>query len=239
MRRFAYFLFAAILIGCSGGGNDEKEVEIPKKQVKFKTDNLNLVGVWQATSGQLRIISFSEDNLFSGVLDKNTIDDGDYSITGDTIFVKNTYHGYNIRIELVSARDDKIFCRLKYLGSSDYGGMSEKEETVEFKKTEDEACSKHNFLVGKNIEVNTSHNNVVWDWDLSVIQHNFMTFALKLNQSSIVKYTGTVHYFYLHPMLYFTIYESGEMWITNIFKPVNKRVVEIDSKGRIKFKIEQ
>lgn len=238
MRKILLFIAVIAFASCSKSGGGDFETEIPKKVSKFKLENINLEGVWESTSYPIRIISFSDDKLFSGLLDDNTIDDGDYSINGDTIIVKNTYHGYDIKFELVSARNDALFFNIWYLGSSEYGYMKEKKVSVEFRKTTDDPCARHNRLVGKNIEVNTSHDNVVWEWDLSVIQHDFMTFALKLNQSSKVTHTGTVHYFYYPPTLYFTLYKDGDIWLTNIFTPVNKRFVEIDSNGRISIKRE-
>lgn len=242
MRKILYLtimlVFGIVFTSCSKGGNGDNEVEPEPKGVKFKLDNFDLTGVWESTTYPTRIISFSDDNLFSGILDDNTIDDGDYSIVGDTILIKNTYHGYNIRLELISARNGTIFFNMSYLSSSEYGNMSEKKVSVEFKKRDDEACSRHNRLIGKNIEVNTSHNNVVWNWYLSVVQHNFMTFDAELNHNNI-KYKGTVHYFYLPPYLYFTIYEGGDMWSNSVFSPINKRLVEIDSNGKISIKKEK
>ena len=231
MRKILFLFVIASFIGCSKD-SDEEDVKKPEKAVEYKLNKTDITGVW-AENNYSSFFSFSSDKLFSGLIDDYTIEDGDYTIVGDTILVTNTYQGYNIKIVITGVTENTISGNIKYLAHDSGWDTYENMRSFSLKKTTDTPCGRRNALIGKNFATYTNYNGGS-QYHFSVIQYNFMTYMLKKVGSSYVNYSGITHYVYLPPYIYYTTYNDDGVFLHNGQTVVNIARVTIDSDGSVK-----
>ena len=216
---------ALTFLSCSKS-DDDGEMAPSQKESIFKIDKTDIVGVWRNLSSNT-FLSFSSDKLFSGLMDEYTIDDGNYSINGDTIKVNNTYFGYDIRMVVISATDNTISLNIEYLSLSRNEELKKTSKQITFQKTDEAPCSKDNVLIGRSFSASSTYGGGS-KYNFFVLKHNIMTYTLTSYSSGIVKSSGSVHYLYLPPKIYFTVYDDYGIFVYYGQEILNVREVNLD-----------
>lgn len=211
MKRLTSVLTAALLLaviaaGCSSG-SDEPEVPTPQ----YKVTKENIVGVWR--SGDYWV-SFSEDGYNSAyfpIENDERIDEGSYTISGDTITVENSLY-YSTTRYIVSSLSGGILKMMQIynmFGSSRfYGDDYDIETSLTLTKSDERPPVKINEFGGLSFSYRGAADKEFFTCD-SLIYHN--TFNEDYHE---IKYTtdvknkwgssgaGWQYYIYLSPVIY-------------------------------------
>ena len=237
MRKNLFYLVVVSVMtfaffGCSKDSDGDSITLPPENKKSYRLEKTDLVGVWRSASYDNAILSFSSNKLFSGLLDEYTIDDGDYSVVGDTIKINNSYLGYNIRFEINNATDKTISGKLKYLALDSQGNTYENTKSITLNKTDEPACERRNILIGKSFSFQTVYLKGS-KYTFSITQHNLMTYTLTTISNGKVNQTGISHYIYLHPKMYYTTYNEYGVFLHMGQYVVNTKIVDINPDGSV------
>lgn len=200
---FAILAIATITMftSCSSDDdNDNNGGEEPTNPT-YKVHDGNIVGVWKNDDDCF--ISFSSDKFNSSLLNNKFIDEGDYRIDKDTIFVTNNYFGKTTKYVVNSISNNKISVTVTYYDRWD----GKKEAKMYFSKTSDVPCSKHHNLVGKSFYAQYSVKGGSQHWNKVFNTYNTISCTREDVANSA---PSTFYYIYLPPRIYFYIFRYGE-----------------------------
>ena len=146
MKKVLFLIFITFLgISFSSCSSDDDEGTNPGlEQSNYKIHDNNIVGVWRG--GNYYFVSFSSDKHNASLISNKFLDEGDYSIKGDTITVSNKYFGNETKYVVNSLSSNKLSMTITY--NDRWEGK--KVVTMDLTKSEAEPCTKTNDLVGKH-----------------------------------------------------------------------------------------
>lgn len=181
----------SLMVACGDDGDDNNQPKPPT----YKIHDNNIVGVWK--NGNY-FVSFSSDNFNSSILSTSYLDEGDYSVNGDTIIVRNSYFNHQTRYVVKSISEFSLNIEISYI---DYLG---KENIVNknFTKTTDIPCSKSHNLIGKTYNASYAGYKGLQHWNKVFSTYNIITCTC----TDAGSYTPfTCYYIYLPPKIYFYV----------------------------------
>ncbi|MBQ9204727.1 MAG: hypothetical protein IJ155_10880 [Prevotella sp.] len=156
MKQILVLLALSAMLVCSCSSGDDSPVE---ETPKYKLDANSIVGVWR--SGDYWV-SFSEDGFYSAFFnigDNERIDDGDYTIDGDVVTIKNYEHTTELSLKALSSASMTFDMTYNY-------PLTSKKVTQEmsFSKADGIPCKADDILVGKSFsydDVSESHGGKI------------------------------------------------------------------------------
>ena len=194
-------LVGAMLAGCSKEDSENMEEQTLTKE--------QIVGVWR--NGDYWV-SFSEDGYNSAYLpyfDFESIDEGDFSIDGDTITVENSYFFNRTKYVVQKSESNNLVLELIYPHPHIGGDQSIFRKIISFQKTDLTPCKKEDGLKGVTFNCNV----------LSKINKKQTTFQVKIENSPYhnlgwksAETSGNGYYIYLNPVIYFVLFEGLGMY---------------------------
>ena len=198
-------LAGASFTSCSSSDDDGT---IPgAEKPNYKIHDNNIVGVWRG--GNYYFVSFSSDKHNASLISNKFLDEGDYSIKGDTITVSNKYFGNETKYVVNSLSSNKLSMTITY--NDRWEGK--KTETMSFTKSEDEPCTKTNDLVGKSYYAQYSVSHGSQHWNKTFLTYNTMSCTRSDAASST---PSTFYYVYMKPTLYFYVIRSNEFYYDTV-----------------------
>lgn len=216
-------LFAAIIalagtaiVSCSSNNDDGDN----SPKVSFKIHDDNIIGVWKTESD--RFVSFSSDKFNSSLLSDKFIDEGNYTVSGDTIAVINQYFNNTTKYVVDEINDKSLVMTVTYDDRWD----GQKKVKLQLTKSIDVPCSKSNGLVGKSFmaQYNVSHGSQ--HWNKTFTTYNSMSCA-RTDVSSTAP--ATFYYVYLAPKIYFYVIRNNMFY----YDTVRYDNVKLNSNGQI------
>lgn len=222
-KTFTIFVLALMAMcntftACSS--SDDNEDKPTKSDKKYKIKNDNIVGVWR--NGNDFFVSFSKDGFNSSLLNNKFIDEGDYKIDGDTIFVTNNYFSKTTKYVVNAINDKALSITITY----DDRWEGKKTTNMQFTKANDIPCTKNHILVGKSYYAQYSVDKTSQHWNKVFTTYNSMSCTRADVASSA---PSTFYYIYLTPKIYFYVIRYGEFYYDN----VRYGDVELDDKNQI------
>lgn len=222
MKKVLFLIFITFLgisfSSCSS--SDDDGTNPGSEQSNFKIHDNNIVGVWKC--GNYYFVSFSSDKHNASLISNKFLDEGDYSIKGDTITVSNKYFGNETRYVVNSLTSDKLSMTITY--NDRWEGK--KTETMSFTKSEDEPCTKTNDLVGKSYYAQYSVSHGSQHWNKTFLTYN----TISCTRSDAASSTpSTFYYVYMKPTIYFYVIRSNEFY----YDTVRCGKVEFNSNNQI------
>ena len=213
---FAMVVLTLCIMSCEGDSNEFT----PKEETpNYKIHDGNIVGVWK--NGDY-FVSFSTDNFNSAVLSRTYLDEGIYSVVGDTIVVRNDYFSHSTKYVVESITSSSISLKISYV---DYKGIEQKTTGV-FSKTNDEPCSKNHNLVGKSYYSMYASKNGAQHWNKLFQTYNTMS----CTRTDVGSYNPYLFYYiYLPPRMYFYIKRNS----TFDFDAIKFCNIEFDANNQI------
>lgn len=189
---------------CGSDSEDEPSVKPDKSAIIAQ----KIVGVWKEEG---HFVSFSQSGYNSAFLDYQTIDEGDYQVSGDTITVSNNYRGIKTTYVIKSVTDSTLSCVTTYLPFNIDGNTTGyRTKNFLFKKSSESPCSKNHNLIGKSYDSMYSGG---YDGRATFVQYNVMDFYRTWNK---LKYDHLSRYYvYLPPKdVYFVQWadNGATMW---------------------------
>lgn len=197
-------LFVSMLFTACGGndGSDEDH----GSSVTYKVHDNNIVGVWK--NGD-KFVSFSAEKYNSALLTNTFIDEGDYKINGDTIYVYNNYFNKTTKYIVNSLTSNSLSVTVTY--KDNWSG--EKTQSLQFTKTSENPCSKNHNLVGKSFYAQYNTNSGSQHWNKEFTTYN----SISCTRTDVAKSTpSTFYYVYNSPKIYFYVIRSGEFYYDTV-----------------------
>lgn len=182
-----------------GDDNDDGS-ENPEKPSCKINDN-NIVGVWKTDNNFF--VSFSSDKYNSTLLNNKFIDEGDYRIEKDTIFVENNYFGKTTKYVVNSIGEGKINITITYDDRWD----GKKKIKMQLTKSSDTPCSKYHNLVGKSFYAQYDSKGGGKYWNKVFNTYNTISCT---NEDVVSSDPSTFYFIYLPPRIYFYVFQNGE-----------------------------
>ena len=176
-----------MLAGC--GKEDTNDIETKQQQTLTKEQ---IIGVWR--NGDYWV-SFSESGYASAFLklgDLEMIDDGDYRLSGDTIFtMASPWLLFETPYAVNYVTDTEISLTVEHVevGVSD----TRRKDTVILQKSQVVPCERNDGLAGKFFYITVG---------------NFENRRMRFNDNEFKTIDGSCPYVYLAPYLYF-LYQTG------------------------------
>lgn len=205
-KTFSIFAIFAVITMCGMFTACGDSSEEPTKPT-YKVNDDNIVGVWKNEDNCF--ISFSSDKFNSSLLNNKFIDEGDYRIDKDTIFVTNSYFGKITKYVVNSISDNKINVTVTYYDRWD----GKKETSMSFTKSSDVPCSKHHNLISKSFYAQYAAKGGSQYWNKVFNSYNTISCTREDAASST---PSTFYYIYLPPKIYFYVIRSGNFWYSNV-----------------------
>lgn len=208
---FLLLLVPTLLVSCGGSSDDDGQPSTPavneEEVLKEK-----IIGVWKDTDQHF--ISFSKENFYSSYLDEAFVDEGDYTVSKDSVIVRNKFRGLTTKYVIKSVTDSKLVCEAHYTQFNVNGRDYESKDvirTITFTKSTETPCVKDHNLIGKTWEARYAGG---YDGRGRFSQYNIIDFYRDY-------YTGkgrndhlTWYYVYLQPndIYYIQWTDGGLMW---------------------------
>lgn len=223
MKRKLFLLSVMTLYFCVFSCNsDDGDIKKEEKEQTptFNVTSTNIVGVWLDGAGSF--ISFSSDNYNSTVIKSSLVDEGDYTIIGDTIYVTNSFFGRKTKYVITSITNERIWVTITY---TDYKGNKQELMSV-YKRSDKEPCRKDNLLVGKSHNGQYATKGKSTFWTTTSMSHNTMYCSC----TTIGNYQPfTLYYVYLHPKMYFYIIGNA----SSLYEGVRVKEISYEENGKI------
>lgn len=191
------------LTACGGSSSDSPDSPLPQ----YKVHDGNLYGVWR--NGSNNFVSFSPEKYNSSLLTNTFIDEGDYTIKGDTIMVNNTYFNKTTKYVVNAINDTQLSVTITY--KDPWNGT--KTQTMQFKKTTESPCAKTHNLVGKSYYAQYNTNSGAQHWNKIFTSYNIMN---STREDVVKSAPATFYYVYLPPKLYFYVIRSGDFYYDTV-----------------------
>lgn len=211
-------LTGASFVSCSS--SDDGDDGSPA--IKYKIHDNNIVGVWK--SGSDHFVSFSSDKYNSSLLNNKFIDEGKYTVKGDTITVNNQYFGNSTKYVVDEISNSSISFTITY--NDRWEGK--KTEKMRFAKADDTPCSSSNNLIGKSFMAQYSVSHGSQHWNKAFATNNTISCTRTDAESST---PSTFYYVYLAPKIYFYVIRYNEFY----YDTVRYDNVELDENNQIKY----
>lgn len=217
MKNFILLLgIIGITCGCSSEDSDTQG-----KTPIYKIHDNNIVGVWK--NGSDCFISFSSDKFNSALLSNKFIDEGDYSINGDTILVNNKYFNQITKYVVNNINDNYLSVTVTYEDRWE----GKKSVCAQFEKTSDTPCSKSHNLIGKTFLAQYATNYGSQNWNKEFFSYN----TASCTRTDVAKSTpSTFYYVYLPPKIYFYVIQYGMFY----YDTIRYDNVTLDNNNQIK-----
>lgn len=201
---FLIMLTSMLFIAC--GGNDSYDESDTNESPTYKIQGDNIVGVWK--NGD-KFISFSAEKYNSALLTNTFIDEGDYIVKGDTIYVENKYFSKTTKYVVNSLNSTTLSVTVTY--KDNWNG--EKTQAMQFTKSTESPCSKKHILVGKSFYAQYNTNSGAQHWNKVFTTYN----SISCTRTDIAKSTpSTFYYIYIAPKIYFYVIRSGEFYYDTV-----------------------
>lgn len=213
----------AVFASCSSDDGNGEDTNSPKDNKVYKLHDNNFVGVWR--NGSDCFVSFSSDRFNSSLLNTKFIDEGDYTLKDDTIFVKNSYFNKTTKYVVNSITDNTLNVTITYEDRWE----GKKTTNMQFTKATDKPCSKMHNLVGKSFYAQYAMSSGSQHWNKTFTSYNIASCTRTDLASST---PSTFYYIYLPPKIYFYVIRYGnEFW----YDHVRYDTVTLDSNNQIEF----
>lgn len=225
MKKLLSMLAITLAVFASCSSNDDSndgDVNPPKDNKTYKLHDNNIVGVWR--KGSDCFVSFSSEKFNSSLLNDKFVDEGDYTIKNDTVFVKNNYFNKTTKYVVNSISDKVLNVTVTY----DDRWNGKKTVNMQFEKAQDTPCSKTHNLVGKSFYAQYSVGSGSQHWNKTFTTYNTMSCTRQDVASST---PSTFYYVYLPPKIYFYVIRYNEFRYDN----VRYDNVTLDSNNQIEF----
>lgn len=214
------FAFAASMFMLSACGDDDDSGSTIPQTPSYKIKNGNIVGVWR--NGSDCFVSFSANGYNSALLSNTFIDDGDYTINGDTILVHNTYFANTTKYVVNDITNDALTVTITYKDR----WTEEKTVKAKFNKAIDTPCVKTHALAGKSYlaQYAFKYGGQMWRKDF----FNYNT-ASCTRQDLAQSTPSTFYYVYLAPKIYFYVIQYSMFY----YDTVRYGTVVLDANNQI------
>lgn len=195
-----------LMTGCSKDSESmgtKDNTELTKEQI---------VGVWR--SGDYWV-SFGNDGFYSAFFfidDVERIDDGNFTIDGDVLTIKNPEHSTSIVVKKLSKTSITIVMEYTYPGLARKTTVTKE---MNFTKTNEIPCKSNDYLVGKSFsyeDTSDVHDGRVITF-FNEIPYNDRIMVSKYSEPGRYGNSVLQYYVYLPPLIYHAILRSGGIYL--------------------------
>ncbi len=198
MKKYSYLFVALILSFCACDKNDsDNNNSEPTPQIEPEQPIVySEIGVWE--SGKY-FIALSSDHTISAYVAPNFIDGGTYSRDDKVITCKNSYYVRTTTYTIESIDEKSMRVKVNYIGKDG----KENNTTLSLTKSDKEAPTQYNPLVGKSFSLLTNN------W--GTVTYSFESNCLGIKsctKGTASKYPLRVFYITLEDRCYYLTYKQ-------------------------------